>query len=247
MTYPFLLPLRALYNYWFHTNDNFQVRHDFCRWVRFILGMTVCYILYGFHTALKLVLALVQVLPFWSILSFWPRFYWHIMTDPARRSFYQILTDPTYSEAADLPSSPRVTRFTRRRFVDKGKVRVRPTLYRLRVLSSYQVWGAYAFLGTSARDALAAVASTAGKIYSDDPARLSVAYTYFRDIADEPPDNVFSAHFGLLRCYFRPHCFGTLRLLADPPIQEAPSAYREAYGAPACSTMLSGIPGNVGH
>jgi len=174
MTLLFILPARRFYDYWFHSCDNTQLRHDLWTWLRFLFGATICLGLYAAHAVLKLVVTFVQLLPFWGVLSFWPRFYWHILSSSSPQD------------------RPPVSRFTRRRFIAKGKVRMQPTLYRLRVLSSYQVWGAFAYLGAnSARNAGVAIAASTGKIYSDDPARISVVYDYFAEIAGEPPDNAF--------------------------------------------------------
>ena len=114
MTLLFILPARRFYDYWFHSCDNTQLRHDLWTWLRYLFGAMICLGLSAAHAVLKLVVAFVQLLPsFWGVLSFWPQFYWHILT------------------SLSPPDRPPVSRFTRRHFIAKGKVRMQPTLYRL--------------------------------------------------------------------------------------------------------------------
>ncbi len=160
MTLLLILPVCRFYNYWFHICENTQLHHDFWTWLHYLFGATICLCLFATHVILKLVVAFVQLLPFWGTLSFWSRFYWHIMTS--------LLP----------PDRPSATRFTHRHFIAKGKVWMQPTLYRLWVLSTYQVWGAFAYLGAdSAQNAGVAIVASTGMIYSDDPAQISVALT----------------------------------------------------------------------
>jgi hypothetical protein len=74
MTEILLLLLLPYYNYWFHTSSNYILRHDFMRWVRFLIGMLGCLGLRLLHVTLMLIFGLLQWLPGWTILSFWPCF-----------------------------------------------------------------------------------------------------------------------------------------------------------------------------
>ena len=97
MTEILLLLLLPYYNYWFHSNSNSTLRHDFVRWVRFLFGMLVCFGLRLLHVTLKLSVGLLQLLPGWTMLCFWPRFYWHILMDPDGRSLFVMLKDPRFT------------------------------------------------------------------------------------------------------------------------------------------------------
>jgi hypothetical protein len=59
---------------------------DFLIWLQFLACHFFCFTLHVVHILLKLIVALVQSLPFWRALAFWPRFYWGILTNPNRRS-----------------------------------------------------------------------------------------------------------------------------------------------------------------
>jgi len=196
MTLTLLLPSsRSYYDYWFHTCDNFQLRADLSKWIRFLPGMAVCAGLYMLHIMLKLLVGIVQRVPGSSIILFWPRFYWHIMTDLNGRSVYAMLMDPRCTTMRLPRDLPTVSRITRRQFHAKGRYRIQPTASRLGVLSSYQVYGAYAHLGNTGapNHAVAAVSTAAQSLYFDDPLRISTAYTYFRELAREPPDNALTS------------------------------------------------------
>jgi hypothetical protein len=68
------------------------------------------------HILLKLIVDLVQSLPFWNAMAFWPRFYWGILTSSNRRSFGDMFMDPRYQQSQLAGRSP-VSRLTRCRFL----------------------------------------------------------------------------------------------------------------------------------
>ena len=188
------------------------------KWARFLFGMLVCTGLHILHVTLKLTVGLSQWIPGWTLISFWPRFYWHILTDPAGRSFRTILQNPRCTEPLLQRSLPRVSRLTRRRFLEKGKIRIQSMPSRYLLLSSYQAYGAYAHIHgpAHASDCEAAVAAATGCTYCDDPLRISVAYEYFRDLADEPPDNQFYrmlAFFGIVGLHACLVAYGTWKII----------------------------------
>ena len=128
-----------------------------------------------------------------------------------------------------LPRSlPRVSQHTRRRFVNKRKFKIQPAHSRYLLLSSYQVYGAYAHVGGAghASDSeVVAVAAATSKLYCDDPLRVSVAYNYVRELAREPPDNEFSrllAFIGIVFIYSFVTAYVALRILRckkkSPPL-----------------------------
>ncbi len=129
-----------------------------------------------------------------------------------------------------LPRSlPRVSQHTRRRFVNKRKFKIQPAHSRYLLLSSYQVYGAYAHVGgaghASDSEVVAVAAASTSKLYCDDPLRVSVAYNYVRELAREPPDNEFSrllAFIGIVFIYSFVTAYGALRILRckkkSPPL-----------------------------
>jgi hypothetical protein len=71
-----------LYNYWFHTNDVLALSRDPICWAIYIFPSTTCFMLQDLHILLKLIVGLIQLLPFWAFLSFWPHLYLLILTNP---------------------------------------------------------------------------------------------------------------------------------------------------------------------
>ena len=63
------------YDYWFHTCDNVALCTDALVWSQFLVCHFSCFFLHVVHILLKLIVALVQSLPFWSAFAFWPRLY----------------------------------------------------------------------------------------------------------------------------------------------------------------------------
>jgi hypothetical protein len=180
----------SLYNYWFNTNEATALISDLLRWLTFVLS-TVSYLtLHALHFLLKLIIATVQRMPFWSFLSFWPRLYYEIFTDPKRRSIFEMMTDPRHLSTSNNLRA-RVSRQTKRQFLFKGKTKITPTRLRDGVNSGYESHGAYAHLGSSVNESDKLVKTSCKTIFLDDPLRLSIPYNYFADIAGEPPDNAF--------------------------------------------------------
>ena len=178
------------YNYWFNTCEAEALMSDLLRWLVFILSTAFYLTLHALHLLLKLIVALVQRMPFWSLLSFWPRLYYEIFTDPKRRSIFEMMTDPRYlSTTTKLRAC--VLRQTKRLFLFKGKTKINPTRLRDGVNSGYESHGAYAHLGSSINESDKLVKNSCKTIFFDDPLRLSIPYNYFADIAGEPPDNAF--------------------------------------------------------
>ncbi len=93
---PFGSFLLNVYDYWFHTNDNANLRANALSWARYLSFHLACLFFYLFHMLLKLIVALVQAFPLWPILSFWPRFYWETILDPNGRSLRDMVLDPGY-------------------------------------------------------------------------------------------------------------------------------------------------------
>ena len=70
---------RRVYNYWFNTSDNAQMREDVSAWTIHIILYAIMTLLYALHMLLKFTVAAVQMLPFSSIILYWPKFYWSIL------------------------------------------------------------------------------------------------------------------------------------------------------------------------
>ena len=112
--------------------------------------------------------------------------------DPRARSLYDIFTDPRYSDCK-TQSRAIISRRTRRQFLAKGKHKIVPTNARYLVTFSYQVRGAYAYLGTSSHaDCTEAIQAASKPVHFDDPLHLSVPYNYHASRLREPPDNTFT-------------------------------------------------------
>ena len=186
-----------LYDYWFNTCDAKFLMSDLLRWFVFVLSTAFYLMLHAFHLLLKLIVALVQRMPFWSFLSFWPRLYYKIFTDPKRRSIFEMMTDPRYLSTT-YKLRARVSRQTKRQFLFKGKRKITPTRLRDGVNSGYESHGAYAHLGSSANESDKLVKTSCKTVFFDDPLRLSTPYQYFVDIAGEPPDNAFRRLLALI-------------------------------------------------
>ena len=145
------------YEYWFNTSDSTSMRSDVSIWILYFLTIFIRTSLYLFHIFLKLMIGwiplmigLIQYLPLMSIILWWPKFYWHIFSDPNGRSLFEIMLNPRYSrmpEEGPQNGPQAVPRKTRRRFIAKGKIKICPIWSRHNCLSSYQVQGAHAHEG----------------------------------------------------------------------------------------------------
>ena len=81
----------------------------------------------------------------------------------------------------------------------KGKLKIVPTNARYLVAFSYQVRGAYAYLGTSSHaDCTEAIQAASKIVHFDDPLHLSVPYNYLASRLREPPDNAFTRAIAML-------------------------------------------------
>ena len=100
MTYQFLLLYARisskLYNYWFNTNDASDICSDTLCCTTYIFYYASCLTLCSPHILLRLIIGSVQLLPFWTLFSFWPCLYYLILTNPKHRSFLQMMRDPRY-------------------------------------------------------------------------------------------------------------------------------------------------------
>ena len=144
MTQPLFLlggsQLCHFYNYWFHTCDNVVLRADILVWFVSLACQVASFSLHAVYILLKLIVALVQSLPLWNALAFWPRIYWGILTNPNRRSLRDMLMDPRFRRSS-LNGPWPVSRLTRRKFLAKNIVRIQPTiLARLPLLRSKRLW-----------------------------------------------------------------------------------------------------------
>jgi len=179
------------FEYWLANPYNSTLRSDITYWVTQLTARLLMTPLYGLHVLIQW---LVYVPQAWILAPFlwWLRFYWHIFNDPRGRSLYEIFSNPRLE--GNIPrSKPRVSRETYRRYVRKGRVKIRPSNARYAVDSSYQVHGAYAHLGSSAcRDLGDAINAASTFIHFDDPLRISVPYNYLASKIDKPPDNQFT-------------------------------------------------------
>ena len=134
----------------------------------------------------------VQTLPILSAIQWWIRFYVHLILDPRGCSLYDIFTNPRYSDCK-TQSRAIISRRTRRQFLAKGKHKIVPTNASYIVAFSYQVRGAYAYLGTSSHaDSTEAIQAASKTVHFDDPLHLSVPYNYQASRLRELPDNTFT-------------------------------------------------------
>lgn len=185
-----------IYNYWFHTSDNAQLRFDLQAWLLFIILRVTLTFIYVSHLSVKfwmvacqVFLMYFQLLPGTSILLFWPKFYRDILLGPGR-SIFAILCDPQYTEDDETNQASQVPRETKRKFLQKGRVKIQPTHAQHYLHSSYQVEGAWSHLATSGNKYLtSATEKTTTILYCDDPLRLSVIYEYVAMRIPELPDN----------------------------------------------------------
>ena len=143
-----------VYNYWFHTSDNAALRQDISAWVTFIFVHTFLSFVYGAHILLQLIVALPQLLPGFTALAWWPRFYWSLLWKPTGRSLWEIITNPRFRGSV-APGRAQIARHTRRHFIAKGKVKIQPTNAKHYLHSSYQVQGTDAHLGQHGNEELA--------------------------------------------------------------------------------------------
>ena len=104
--------------------------------------------LLSLHILLQLFVGSVQLLPFWTLFSIWPRLYYLILTHPRRRSFFQMIRDPRY-QASMSSSQACVSCSTTRCFLMNVKVKINPTRLKNGINSGYESYGAYAHLGNS--------------------------------------------------------------------------------------------------
>ena len=126
MTLILVLPsglwLLNVYNYWFHTNDNANLCADVLSWARFLSVHLACLFFYLFHVLLTLIVASIQVLSLWPILSFWPRLYLGTILYPNGRS----LGDMILYNVGVNRLRPRVSCFTQCRFLARCRIRIQP-------------------------------------------------------------------------------------------------------------------------
>ena len=186
--------LCRFYDYWFHTCDNVALCADALVWSRFLACHVSCFFLNVVHILLKLIVALVQFLPFWSMFAFWPRFYWGILTNSNRRSLRDMFLDPRCQRSL-LNGPPPVSCQTRRKFLARNLVWIQPMRHIVGCILHYKVGGAHATIGAAASPKVVEAINSATRwIYFDDPLWLLEPYSFFRRKADRPPDNAFT-HF----------------------------------------------------
>ena len=182
------------YEYWFHTSQNAEMRMDVTAWLLYLLILLVQAGLYCIYILSKICIVPIQFLTF--VILWWPKLYWSLWSDPNGRSFYQIMTNPRYASSDGFKDrGPQaVSRATKRNFIAKGKLKIKPISTRMHCYSFYQVDGAYAHVGQKTNASIAEAiqsASTPILLYYDDPCRIAVAYNYFAARRPEPPDNDF--------------------------------------------------------
>ena len=136
--------LSYVYNYWFNCTDNARMRNDVSTWVLYLTLMVLSECIYRAYVSLQYGFLFLQWI--FSALLWWPKFYWELMRDPGGRSLYEIFTDPRFRGSV-LRTKPRISRETRRQYLEKGKMKIQPTNSRHNVFSSYQVHGAFAHVG----------------------------------------------------------------------------------------------------
>jgi len=181
--------LSYVYNYWFNCTDNARMRNDVSTWVLYLTLMVLSECIYRVYVSLQYGFLFLQWI--FSALLWWPKFYWELMRDPGGRSLYEIFTDPRFRGSV-LRTKPRISRETRRQYLEKGKMRIQPTNSRHNVFSSYQVQGAFAHLGQNENQkVMYALVHATNYIHFDDPLRLSVPYEFVTNRIPEPPDNDF--------------------------------------------------------
>ena len=195
---PFGLFLLNVYDYWFHTNNNANLCANVLSWARSLSFHLACLFFYWFQVLLKLIVALVQVFPLWSILSFWFRFYWETILDPNGHSLRDMVLDPGYDVGVNC-LCPCVSLFIRRRFLACCRIHIQPMRPILGCVSFYTVHGAYAQLGEDTSDEVNNAADSATKrVFFDDPLWISVPYSFLMKRLGKPPDNAFSRAIAFL-------------------------------------------------
>jgi hypothetical protein len=118
-------------------NDVSALSHDSICWAIYIFSPTTCFTLQGLHIFLKLIVGLIQLLPFWAFLSFWPHLYLLILTDPKRSTLFQMLQDMRY-HASTPHSRARISCSTWQQYIARGEVKITPTRLRHGVNSTYE-------------------------------------------------------------------------------------------------------------
>jgi hypothetical protein len=130
------------YDYWFHTCENAVLCADLLVWFQFIICHVFCFSLHVVHILLKLIVALVQSLPLWNAMAFWPWFYWGILASSNRRYFRDMFVDPRCQQSQLAGRSP-VSCLTRRRCLARNIIHIQPMQRPLGCISHYEVRGAY--------------------------------------------------------------------------------------------------------
>jgi hypothetical protein len=180
----------------------------------YIFSSTTCLTLQGLHILLKLIFGLIQLIPFWAFLSFWPRLYLLVLTDPKRQTLFQMLQDLRY-HAPTLHSRARISCSTWQQYIARGKVKITPTRLRHGVNSNYESHGAYANLGSNFKKSAEVVKLSTKHLFYNDPLQLLAPYNYFAAVAGEPPNNEFCqilAFMGIVMIFSSVLFFAALRI-----------------------------------
>ena len=122
--------LRHFYDYWFHTCEKAALHADLLVWFQFFICHVFCFSLNVVHIILKLIVALVQSLPLWNAMVFWPRFHWGVLTSSNKRSFRDMFMDPHCQQSQLVGCSP-VSHLTRCRFLATNIIRNQPMQHSL--------------------------------------------------------------------------------------------------------------------
>jgi len=126
-----------LYDYCFHQGLSHGLQLELLRssaYVAFLLLRMAMLVIYWLHIIFGWILVPAYYL--WQAISFWPRFFWHLVGTKAKgRSVWSILPDPEdkYSTARKLKNCHPAGW-------------IRPLWSRYMVFTTYQVHGAYAHL-----------------------------------------------------------------------------------------------------
>jgi hypothetical protein len=186
-----------IYNYWLNTNHTSALYQDSPCWAIYIFSSLSCFLLQGLHIILMLIVCIVQLFPFWSLISFWPRLYFLILTDLNYQTLLQMLMDPWHR--APVPHSrARISCSTWWQYISKGKINITPMRLKNCVNSTYKSHGAYAHLGNCTNESAEIVKSSTEGLFIDDPLWLLVPYTYFAAVTGEPPDNALKCLLALM-------------------------------------------------
>lgn len=117
IAYLLLQHVSPLLNYWLNpfqpVHNPFDVDRAWIAalaWGGFVGAEIGMWLIYALYYVIDFVLALPYRLPgtfLWTVIWFWPRFYWTILRDPGGRSILEILSDPTASKGLPQVNTQR--------------------------------------------------------------------------------------------------------------------------------------------